>query len=170
MVEYRVVNEADGYEYRLKLVQELPEPASIPGVAIAAGQPEQNTVFQFQGKTQQIQPQFWIYDDGTNKAEDAEGNNTASTISDGRITSTDGSGDTAVVTVEEQIAYIKDYLVQTLFGTQFYLEGGNYTWDWDDDGNDENTPCAVTNVDIRRISTDPTRAVGRFDLEVGVVL
>jgi len=168
MADYRlesdVDEDADGttetLAYDLQLIQNLDDNGNIPFTGITTNQPENNQQFGFEGKTVKIPIQVMLYNHGEDMS-----NGTYASLdkTDARV-----SNDT-IETIEEQILWLKQYIHNSVFGTNWRLYGGIYS-DYDGDGNEEGTPVAVEDVKISRTAENPTRAMADIKLKVGQVI
>jgi len=144
----------DNLEYHFNLVQGLDDNGEIPFTVIVADQPLNNQALGFSGKTRTIPLEWVLYNDGSDKAE-----GTVPAGLDNRL-----SNDT-VVTVEEQIVYLRRYFQNPTLGAQWRFFGGTYT-DPDGDGTDEGTPAAVQTVSLARSADNPEAARGQIRIKV----
>jgi len=175
MSNHRLVGHADedgdgtveDLEYELKLIQNLDDNGNIPFTGITTNKPENNQQFGFEGKTVDIPIQVMLY----NHDEDMS-NGTYNSLdkTDARIEgSTIGVANSNVETIEEQIIWLKQYVHNSIFGTDWRLYGGRFT-DPDGDGTEEGTPVAVEDVKISQTAEQPTRAMADIKLKVGQVI
>jgi hypothetical protein len=148
----------DELEYHFNLVQNLDDNGEIPFSVIEADQSLNNQALGFSGKTRTIPLKWVLYDDGTDKA-----NGTVPSGLDNRL-----SNDT-VVTVEEQIIYLRRYFQNSTLGARWRFFGGSYT-DPDGDGTDEGTPAAVQTVSLARTAGNPESARGQVRIKVANVV
>lgn len=110
--------------------------------------------------------QWVLYNDGTDKS---NGSYADSNINDARITSTDGSGNTIVQTVQEQIIWIQQYIMDNTSDPRWKLFGGRFS-DYNGDGTDEGTNVVVKQPQINQASNRPTTAQGTIRMKLGVTI
>lgn len=151
--------EQETIEYSLKLNQDISRKGDIPAVTTEAGKPEQSVNSQFQGKTEVLDFRFILNDDGTDKSN--------GTFSGQGLTDANFENNT-VVTVEEQIFYLRHYMQTSQFSPFWRLYGGEFS-DWNGDGVDEGTPVAAVTFDISENADNPTTGVVDVKLKVGGV-
>lgn len=148
----------DKIEYEFQLIQNLDDNGEIPFSVIEADQPIRNQALGFSGKTRTIPLSWILYDNGEDKAR-----GTVPSGLDNRL-----SNDT-VVTVEEQIVYLRRYFQNPGLGARWRLFGGNFS-DPDGDGTDEGTPAALETVGLSRRSQNPEIAEGEVRIKVAQVV
>lgn len=154
-------NDADPIEYHFKLVQNLSDKGEIPTTVVEADQPLNNQQLAFSGKTVSIPIEWLIYDNGNDKASGTWGTQVGSSF--------DAKLGSDIVTIEDQIYYLRRYIHNAELGAKWRLFGGRFT-DPDGSGNSEGTPVAINRLNIDRVAENPLRARGQMQLVVGNVV
>lgn len=129
---------------------------SFPQTVIEAGQPINNQVLKVTPPRRTHQMQFIVFDEGVDRSNGTFG---TSGISDTRI-----SGGT-VVSVEEQIVFLEQYVMNPSLSPQWRLFGGRF----DGDGG-SGTPVSVKDFTVVRRSDDPEFAECTLRVEVGQIV
>ncbi len=168
MTDYRLESYADfdndgtteALEYNLNLNQNIDRNGNIPSVVFPTGSPETSVVTNFQGKTEEINIQIIVSNNEQDKT-----NGSFSSLDN--FTDSNLPNDT-VVTVEEQIYYLRHYIQTPVFGASWRLRGGEFE-DWDGDGTDEGTPVSLTTMNVTENAENPTVATVEFKFKVGDV-
>lgn len=151
---------AEPIEYHFDLIQNKDASGNIPTTSVEGDQDINNQNLSFQGKNREIVLEWILYDDGTDKSDGTYG---TSGISDDRIS------DGTIETIEEQDTFLEKYIHDSTLGASWRFYGGKYS-DPDGDGTDEGTPVSVVSVNVRKVSTQPLRAVGTIRMQVGQVV
>jgi len=121
--------------------------------------PEAARHFAFQPGQQNPVMEFKLYNNGEDKS---NGSLSASSITDSRFSNG------TVTTVEEQIIWIDEYIMDNTSDPRWLLFGGRWS-DRNGDGTDEGTNVTLENFDNTRVAGS-TAVRGRLQIKLGVTV
>lgn len=146
----------DQLEFQFTLVQDRSISSEIPIFTQEADEPANNILYAFQGKNKSYTVGMDLYNDGTDKS---NGTWADLDVNDPRI-----EGD-EVVTVQEQIVFLDEYMQNPIFGANWRLEEGIF------EGKDgDGIPVGFENFDSNEISNNPLEAEAVLVFEVGNII
>ncbi len=146
-------------EFEFDLAQTLESGRSRDLTTISNQNPEAARHFAFQPGQQNPTLEFILYNNGEDKS---NGTLAVSSISDSRF-----SNDT-VTTVEEQIIWLDEYVMDNTSDPRWLLFGGRWS-DRNGDGVDEGTNVTLENLRTTRVAGQ-TSVNGRLDIKLGVTI
>jgi len=147
-------------EYIFGLLKNKSDGRQRSYTTITAQNPTAARHFGFQPGETNPEWRWKLYDNGTDKS---NGSLSASNISDARF-----SNDT-VTTVQEQIIWLQQYIMDNTSDARWRLFGGRFS-DYDGDGFDEGTPVVVKQPQVDQTSDRPNEAQGRISMKLGVTI
>ncbi len=147
-------------EYSFDLVKNLQDGRQRRFTTISNQDPAAARHFGFQPGQSNPSIEWIIFDNGEDKS---NGSLQASNINDARF-----SNDT-VVTVQEQIIWIIEYIADNTSDPRWRLFGGRFT-DRNRDGSDVGTPVVVKRPSIDQTSDRPNSARAKISLKLGVTV
>lgn len=147
-------------EYEFNLIQSVEDGRERSFTTIGLQDPADARHFGF--KPGQTNPtiEWLIYDNGEDKS---NGTLSSSSISDSRF-----SNDT-VVTVEEQIVWLTEYIHDNTSDARWLLEGGRFD-DPDGDGTTEGTNVVVKSIPITKVADRQQAAQAKINMKLGVTV
>ena len=147
-------------EYQFNLIKRVEDGREREFTTITLQDPENARHFGFNpGKVNPI-IEWIIHDDGTDKS---NGTLSSSSISDSRF-----SNDT-VVTVQEQIIWLTEYIHDNTSDARWLLEGGRFS-DRDGDGINEGTNVVIQSIPVKQLSDRVNSAKAKINLKLGVTV
>lgn len=146
-------------EFEFDLAQTLESGRSRDLTTISNQNPEAARHFAFQPGQQNPTLEFILYNNGEDKS---NGTLAVSSISDSRF-----SNDT-VTTVQEQIIWLDEYVMDNTSDPRWLLFGGRWS-DRNGDGVDEGTNVTLENLRTTRVAGQ-TNVNGRLDIKLGVTI
>jgi len=146
-------------EFEFDLAQTLESGRSRDLTTISNQNPEAARHFAFQPGQQNPTLEFILYNNGEDKS---NGTLAVSNISDSRF-----SNDT-VTTVQEQIIWLDEYVIDNTSDPRWLLFGGRWS-DRNGDGVDEGTNVTLENLRTTRVAGQ-TSVNGRLDIKLGVTI
>lgn len=141
------------------LIQTLDSGRNRSLTTISNQDPEAARHFAFQPGQQNPRLEFILYNNGEDKSNGSLDN---SSITDQRF-----SNDT-VVTIEEQIIWLDEYVMDNTSDPRWLLFGGRWS-DRDGDGVETGTNVVLENLDTTRVAGS-TKVNGTLDLKLGVTI
>ena len=147
-------------EYEFNIIQRIEDGRKRSFTTIGNQDPEAARHFGFEPGETNPAIEWLIYDDGTDKS---NGSLSSSSITDSRF-----SNDT-VVTVEEQIIWLTEYIHDNTSDPRWLLTGGRFS-DPDGDGTDEGTNVVIESIPITQVADRQTAADAKINLKLGVTI
>jgi len=146
-------------EFEFDLAQTLESGRSRDLTTISNQDPEAARHFAFQPGQQNPTLEFILYNNGEDKS---NGTLSVSSISDSRFSNS------TVTTVEEQIIWLDEYVMDNTSDPRWLLFGGRWS-DRNGDGVDEGTSVTLENLRTTRVAGQ-TSVNGRLDIKLGVTI
>ena len=146
---YRITRTDTNDYYRFALTQDFDDQlnqASIP-LPIPGNQPQDSFLFPLQAQTGQVVLNWIIHNNGADRSDNDSGTSTAPS---------------PVITINEQKAWLKDYMFNGDLGIQYKLYG--------DDLPATGLNCSATSMRIKNLSGRPNEKQADITLIVGRVL
>ena len=165
-MSYRIVLDSNfseystDLEYDFNIVKEFDDGRQRNFTTITIQDPEDARHFGFEPGEVNPTIRWLIYDNGEDKS---NGSLAASNITDSRFS------DDTVVTVQEQIIWITEYIQDNTSDPRWLLFGGRFS-DRNGDGTDEGTNAVVESASITRTSDRPNAVRGTMNLKLGVTI
>lgn len=147
-------------QYNFELIQNIADGRDRSFTTITLQDPSDSRHFGFEPGGENPTIEWLIYDDGTDKS---DGTLSSSSISDSRF-----SNDT-VVTVEEQIIWLTEYIHDNTSDARWLLEGGRFS-DPDGDGTVEGTNVVIQSIPITQVADRQQAANAKINLKLGVTV
>jgi len=148
-----------GLEYTFDLAQTVDSGRTRSLTTISNQDPEAARHFAFQPGQQNPVIEFILYNNGEDKS---NGSLAASNITDNRFSNG------TVTTVEEQIIWLDEYIMDNTSDPRWLLFGGRWS-DRNGDGVEEGTNVTLENFDFTQIA-GTTRADGVLNIKLGVTI
>lgn len=152
-----IYQNVDGYEYEMKLVQRLGHQMRKPStnISVPGGNPEDATIMAVQGQTRTYNLRFIIFNDGTDRSN-------GTVPDDGTFADTDGDGTVDVITVNDQITWLRDYIFKYGLGIDYTIVGFNV-----DSGG---VKCHIESLNIDPAPRNVNHVEASMTLKVGEVV
>lgn len=165
-MSYKIVLDSDfsafseDLEYRFEIIQSIDDGRERSFTTITNQDPEAARHFGFQPGEVNPSIEWFIYNDGTDKSNNSLSN---SNISDQRF-----SNDT-VETVEEQIIWLTEYILDNTSDPRWLLFGGRFS-DRNGDGIDEGTNVTIKNIPITQVADRQNAARATINMKLGLTV
>jgi len=182
MTDYYIVLDADSVgwltediSFKIPVLDQISQKEERQYTSISVIPARSNRQFGFEPKKSEITIDFWLNDQGEDVAIDRNDNTTfARAVTNGDTPVgqdgydyVDPDSNGAIVTLQEQLRYLKTWIYTPELGADWYLYGGQFS-DPNGDGTDEGTPIVINRFNPRFGSQNKKWIPCTLNLKLGI--